>query len=276
MEIRSPIEMLTLASNVTIEKARRKAPSLLILSFLAGTFIAFAAEGSTMAAHNLLANPTTIGLARTLMGAIFATGLIMILMAGGELFTGNTLIIIPVLDRKVTVRQMLLNWLLVYIGNLIGCLLIAWMMNLSGLFSASGGLFGGITIKIATDKIYLPFFTAFILGVMCNWLVCLAIWASFASHGSTGKILTLFFVISLFVISGFEHSIANMYYIPAGILAKQNPQWAAMSGISAEQLSALNWFNFAVKNLIPVTLGNIVGGAGMVGVLFRVAFKERD
>ena len=275
MKTKSPVEILTNVSNTVTEKAQRKVSSLLILSFLAGAFIAFAAEGSTMAAHNLLANPETTGLARTLTGAIFATGLMMILMAGGELFTGNTLIIIPVLDRKVTVRQMLLNWLLVYIGNLIGCLLIVWMMNHSGLFAASNGLFGGMTIKIAAGKIDMPFHRAFILGVMCNWLVCLAIWTSFASRDPTGKILMLFFVISLFVISGFEHSIANMYYIPAGIFAKQNPQWAAMSQVSAEQLSGLNWINFAVKNLIPVTLGNIIGGAGMVGVLFRAALKKR-
>jgi formate/nitrite transporter len=274
METRTPVKILTLASNAGTLKVQRKVPSLLILSFLAGVFISFAAEGSTMAAHNLLANPETTGLARTLTGVIFATGLMMVIMAGGELFTGNTLIIIPVLDHKVTVRQMLLNWLLVYIGNLIGCLLIAWMMNCSGLFAASGGLLGGVTIKIAAGKVHLPFLKAFILGIMCNWLVCLAIWMSFASRNLTGKILVLFFVTSLFVISGFEHSIANMYYVPAGILAKQNPQWAAMSLVSAEQLSGLNWVNFAVKNLIPVTLGNIIGGAGMVGALFWAALEK--
>ena len=276
METRTPVEILSFAGSALTVKAQRKTASLLILSFLTGVFIAFAAEGSTMAAHNLLANPDTTGLARALTAAIFAAGLMMVIMAGGELFTGNTLIIIPALDKKVSVRQMLLNWLLVYIGNLIGCLLIAWMMNRSGLFEASGGLHGGMTIKIAAGKVNLSFFAAFILGVMCNWLVCLAIWSSFASHDPAGKILILFFINSLFVISGFEHSVANMYYIPAGILAKQNPQWAAMAQVPAEQLSDLNWINFVIKNLIPVTLGNIAGGAGMVGVLFRAAFKERN
>jgi len=274
METRTPVEILEFASNAGVEKVQKKVSSVLILSFLAGVFLAFAAEGSTMAAHNLLANPAATGLARVLTGAVFATGLMMILLAGGELFTGNTLIVISALDRKVSVRQMLLNWLLVYIGNFTGGLFIAWLMNLSGLFAASGGLLGGMVIKIAAGKVQLPFLTAFILGVMCNWLVCIAIWTSFASRGPAGKIMIVFFVISLFVISGFEHSIANMYYVPAGILAKQNPQWAAMSQVSAEQLSDLNWINFVVKNLIPVTLGNIVGGAGMVGILFRIAFKE--
>jgi len=274
METRTPVEILEFASNTGVAKVQKKISSLLIFSFLAGVFIAFAAEGSTMAAHNLLANPATTGLARALTGAIFSTGLMMILLAGGELFTGNMLIVIPVLDRKVNIRQMLLNWMLVYIGNLIGSLFIAWLMNLSGLFAASGGLFGGMTIKIAANKTQLPFHTAFVLGVMCNLLVCFAVWTSFASRDAAGKILTVFFIISLFVISGFEHSIANMYYIPAGILAKQNPQWAAMSQISAEQLVTLNWVNFAVRNLIPVTLGNIVGGVG-VGVLFWVGLRGK-
>jgi len=275
METRKPAEILAYASDAGAAKVQKKVSSLLILSFLAGTFIAFAAAGSTMAAHNLLANPASTGLARTLTGAIFATGLMMVLLTGGELFTGNMLIIIPVLDRKASVKQMFLNWLLVYIGNLIGSLLIAWMMNLSGLFAASGGLFGGMTIKIAASKTQLPFHTAFILGVMCNWLVCLAVWASYASHDAAGKILTLFFIISLFVISGFEHSIANMYYIPAGIFAKSNSQWASMAQVSAEGLSVLNWSNFAVRNLIPVTLGNIVGGAGMVGWLFWAGVRGK-
>jgi len=275
MEVRTPVEILSYVRDAGIAKARRKIPSLLILAFFAGVFISFAAEGSTMAAHNLLANSETTGLARTLTGVTFATGLMIVIMAGGELFTGNTMIIIPVLERKVTVGQMLLNWLLVYLGNLAGCLLIAWMMSRSGLFAYSGGLLGGMVIKIAVGKVGMPFYKAFILGILCNWMVCLAIWTSYASRDVTGKVLMIFFIISLFVISGFEHSIANMYYIPAGILAKQNPEWAAKSLASAEQLAGLNWASFWAKNLIPVTLGNIVGGAGMVWALFWVALREK-
>jgi formate/nitrite transporter len=276
MEVRTPIEILTYTSKAGTVKAQRHAVSLLILAFLAGVFIAFAGVGSTMAAHNLFANPETTGLARTLTGVTFAAGLMMVLMAGGELFTGNTMIIIPVLERKITVGQMLLNWLLAYIGNLIGCLFIAWMMSRSGMFSTSNGLLGGMVIKIAVDKVNAPFHMAFILGILCNWMVCLAIWTSYASRDVTGKILMVFFVISLFVISGFEHSIANMYYIPAGIFAKQNPQWAAMSQSSAGQLADVNWVTFWTKNLIPVTLGNIVGGAGMVWTLFWAALRDKN
>ena len=274
MEARTPTEILAYASDTGLAKSQRKISSVLILAFLAGAFIAFAAEGSNMAAYNLLANPDTYGLGRVMAGAVFTTGLMLVILCGGELFTGNMLIITTVMDRRASVRKMLLNWLLVYAGNFVGSVLIAWMMSRSGLFSVSSGLLGGITIKIAAGKTVIPFHTAFLLGFLCNWLVCLAVWASYSARDPAGKILIIFFVIFLFVISGFEHSVANMYYIPAGILAKQNPQWLAMSHISPEQLAGLNWQNFFIKNLLPVTLGNIVGGSGMVGALYWLALSK--
>ena len=274
MEIRTPAEVLEFAGDTGVAKARKKIPSQMILSFFAGAFIAFAAGGSTMAAHNLLANPDTFGLARVVTAVVFATGLMMVVMTGGELFTGNTLMITSVLDRRVTVRKMLLNWLLVYAGNFLGGIFIAWMMYKTGLFGVSGGLLGGMVIQIGVIKTSFSFQEAFILGILCNWLVCIAIWSSYASRDPAGKILIIFFVISLFVVSAFEHSIANMYYIPAAILAKQNPQWVALSQMSAEQLANLSWTSFFVKNLLPVTLGNTVAGTGMVGVLFWFANKK--
>ena len=276
MGIRTPVEILAYASDAGFTKARRKISSILILGFFAGVFVAFAAQGSTMAAHNLLANPDAIGLGKVLTGVVFAVGLMMVILTGADMFTGSTVIITSVLDRRVTVRQMLLNWLLVYICNLAGGIFIAWMMNKSGLFATSGGLLGGMTIKIAAGKTALPFHAAFILGIMCNWLVCVAILVSYSSHEGSAKILAMFFIISLFATSGFEHSVANMYYIPAGILARQNPVWVSMSQVSAEQLADLNWVSFAVKNLVPVTLGNIIGGAGMVWALFWFALKKAD
>jgi formate/nitrite transporter len=246
---------------------------VLILAFLAGAYVAFASEGSTMASYNLLANDGTYGLGKVLTGAVFGTALMLIILAGGELFTGNSLIIVSVMDRKVTVRAMLLNWLLVYIGNFAGSLCIAVMMYHSGLFNSSSGALGGMVIKIASYKTALPFLSAFFLGVMCNWLVCLAVWVSYGAADTAGKVLAMFFIVGLFATSGFEHSIANMYYISAGILAKQNPQWLAMSHIPADQLANLNWLNFIVRNLIPVTLGNITGGAGMVGILYWLSRK---
>jgi formate/nitrite transporter len=169
---------------------------------------------------------------------------------------------------------MFANWCIAYAGNLIGSLLIVLIMYHTGLFNTSKGLLGGMVIKIASDKTSLSFLSAFLLGLMCNWLVCIAVWVSSSSKDIISKAMTIFFIIGLFVIANFEHSIANMYYIPVGILAKQNPQWVAMSGVAAEKLAKLNWGTFFTKNLIPVTLGNAIGGTAMVGTLFWVALRK--
>jgi formate/nitrite transporter len=274
MEILSPAQILECSVNSGVAKTGRKFLSTALLAFLAGVFIAFGAEGSTMAAFGLLSAPETYGLGRALAGTVFGVGLMLVLTAGGELFTGNCLIITGVLDRKVPVSKMLANWLVVYLGNFAGCLVIAWLMYVSGLFSAAGGLVGGMTVKIAAGKTALSFWPAFALGLLCNWLVCLAVWASFASKEAAGKFLACFFIIFLFVTSGFEHCVANMYYVPAGIFAKTNGAWAAASGLSSAQLGGLNWITFFVKNLLPVTLGNIVGGSGMVGGLYWIGLKK--
>jgi formate/nitrite transporter len=275
MEVRTPAQILEYTSDSALTKALRGKLSQLILSFFAGVFIAFASEGSNMAAFNLFSNPDTYGLGKVLAGAVFGTGLMLVLIAGGELFTGNTLIIVGVLDRKVKMSQMLSNWLVVYVGNLIGSLFIAYMMYQSGLFNSGNAGLGGQTIKIAAYKTGLPFHSAFFLGLMCNWLVCLAVWVSFAAKDVMGKMFACFFVIGLFITSGFEHSVANMYYIPAGILAKANSVWLEAAHISGEQAANLNWASFVVKNLIPVTLGNIAGGSLMTGGLYWLALKKK-
>ncbi|MDR1150004.1 MAG: formate/nitrite transporter family protein [Spirochaetaceae bacterium] len=276
MEARSSVQILEYTSDAGVAKSRRTVVSLLILGVFAGAFIAFAAEGSNMAAFNLFANPETYGLGKVLAGTVFGTGLMLVLVAGGELFTGNTLILVSVLDKKVKIREMLRNWALVYIGNFIGSIFIAYMMCKSGLLNSGNSVLGGQTIKIAAYKTGLPFLSAFYLGVMCNWLVCLAVWVSFAAKDVLGKLFACFFVIGLFVTSGFEHSIANMYYIPAGIFAKANEAWAETARVSSEQLANLNWFSFVVKNLIPVTAGNIIGGSVMVGGLYWAALKKKS
>jgi formate/nitrite transporter len=275
MEARSPAQILEYTSDVGVTKAQRDIPGQLILAFMAGVFIAFASEGSNMAAFNLFANPNTYGLGKVLAGAVFGTGLMLVVVAGGELFTGNTLIIVGVLDRKIKIRQLLSNWLVVYIGNFIGSVFIAYMMNRSMLFNSGNGVLGGQTIKIAAYKTALSFESAFFLGIMCNWLVCLAVWVSYAAKDVMGKLFACFFIICLFITSGFEHSVANMYYISAGIMAKSNPLWVEMSLVGAEQLANLNWLTFITKNLIPVTLGNIVGGSGMVGLLYWISLKKK-
>lgn len=246
-----------------------------LLGILAGAFIAFAAAGSNMAAFNLFANAQTYGLGKVLAGAIFATGLMLVIIAGGELFTGNTLITVSVLEKKVKFKAMLKNWIVVYIGNFIGSVLIAYMIVYSGLLSSGDNVLGAITIKIAAYKVELPFLSAFFLGVMCNWLVCLAVWISYSAKDIAGKIFGIFFPIWLFVTSGFEHSVANMFYIPAGILAKSNNALASAAHLSAERLAGLNWTTFFINNLIPVTLGNIVGGGFFVAIFYWFVYLKK-
>lgn len=265
------------AVKIGLKKTELPVSKMIILGFLAGAFIAFAAEGSNMATFNLFLNNNTYGLGKTLAGAIFATGLIMVILAGGELFTGNVLILTGVLQRKIALNKLLKNWFFVYIGNFLGSVFIVWMMNKSGLFKTASNELGVLTIKIASYKVGLSFEKAFILGVMCNWLVCLAVWMAWGAKDVTGKILAIFFPIWLFVTSGFEHSIANMYYIPAGILAKNSPTIADATlshGMTKDLLLSLNWKTFFVNNLIPVTLGNIVGGGVFVVVLYWFCYLK--
>jgi len=279
MNYLTPAEITEVTIQTGIKKTKTPAINLILLGILAGVFIAFASEGSNMAAFNLLANPATYGLGKVLAGSIFGTGLMLVVIAGGELFTGNTMIIAGVLDGQVRFAGMLKNWIFVYIGNLIGSVFIAYLMYLSGLFGSGADLLGGMTIKIAVYKVGLTFIQAFVLGIMCNWLVCLAVWMASGAKDMSGKILAIFFPIWLFITSGFEHCVANMYYIPAGIMAKANPAFvesASSLGATAEKLSHLNWGAFFVNNLIPVTLGNIVGGGVFVAAIYWFVYIKKS
>lgn len=269
-----PAEITDYVIATAQDKAGGSFQKLFLLGILAGAFIAFAAEGSNMAAFNLFAEPTTYGLGKALAGVVFGTGLMMVVLAGGELFTGNTLILAAVLDRKVSAGRMLRNWVIVYAGNFVGSMLIAYMMVNSGLFGSGADMLGAVTVKIAAYKVNLDFLQAFYLGIMCNWLVCLAVWISYGAETMTGKIFSIFFPIWLFITSGFEHSIANMYYIPAGIMAKSNAAFAELSHLTPQVLESLNWSSFVVHNLIPVTLGNIVGGGIFVGMAYWYVYKK--
>ena len=257
-----------------VKKASMKAVQLLLLGVLAGMFIAFAAEGSNMAIHKLALND--YGAGKALAGVIFTTGLMLVIVAGGELFTGNTMMLASIFERKITWWGMLRNWIVVYAGNLIGSLMIAWLMVNSGLFDSSNGGLGAYTIKVAAYKCGLSFSQALILGILCNMLVCLAVWMAYGAKDMTGKLLAIYFPISLFITSGFEHSVANMYYIPAGILAKSNPSWVDLSGVSGHKLEALNWLSFITNNLIPVTIGNILGGSVLIAAIYWFVYIKAN
>lgn len=272
----SPAEICAYTGEAGSKKARLSAGRQCVLAVLAGAFIAFASQGSSMAAFNLLAAPETYGLGRCLAGVVFPTGLMLVVVAGGELFTGNTLMGIGLAQGRFGVSPMLRNWITVYLGNFAGSLLLVFMMVHSGLFNNGAGLLGGVTIKIAASKVGLSFIGAFFLGIMCNWLVCLAVWIAYGAKSMAGKLLGIFFPIWLFITSGFEHCVANMYYVPAGILAKTNPDWAAASGLSASVLEGLTWFAFLWNNLLPVTLGNIVGGFCFVGLAYWFVYLRPE
>jgi formate/nitrite transporter len=272
----SPAEICSYTEQTGIQKAILSPNRQFLLGILAGAFIAFAAEGSNMAAFNLLAEPASYGLGRCLAGVVFPTGLMLVVLAGGELFTGNTLMGIALLRHRISMASMLRNWFIVYAGNFVGSVFLAHMVTVSGLFNSGAGLLGGITIKIAAGKVSLTFIQAFYLGLMCNWLVCLAVWIAYGAKDMAGKILGIFCPIWLFITSGFEHSVANMYYIPAGIFAKDNIAWASASSMSPDALEKLNWASFVTGNLVPVTLGNIVGGMFFVGTAYWFAYLRQD
>lgn len=269
-----PNEILDANIESGVVKAGGSFGKLFVLAIMAGAFIAFGAESSNMAAYGLLSDPMTFGQGKALAGALFAAGLMMVILCGGELFTGNCLMVTSLLDRRISAGRMLRNWVIVYIGNFVGGAGIAYLMSVTGLFASGGGALGAMTVKIAAGKCALTFGKAFVMGILCNILVCLAVWLATGADSTIGKIFGIFFPIWVFVTSGFEHSVANMYYVPAGIFAKGDAALLANSALSPELLSGLNWQNFLVANLVPVTLGNIVGGAIFVGCAYYFAYKK--
>lgn len=258
-------EILEKVSDSGIAKAEGKTLRLLIWALLAGAYIAFGAQASQMVSFNLLADPDSLGVGRLVSAAVFPVGLMMVVLCGAELFTGNCLMIIGVLDRKIRISGMLRNWVLVYLGNFLGALLVVALMKSTGLWETGSGLLGASVIKTAQAKVQLSFGQAFVRGILCNWLVCLAVWMSTGARETVSKIFAIWFCIGLFVISGFEHSIANMYFIPAGIAAAADSGLAQLAGCD---VSVLTVGNFLVKNLLPVTLGNILGGGLFVGMVY--------
>jgi formate/nitrite transporter len=274
MSFFSPAEIAENLAETARKKAALSPLKQFLLGILAGAFIAFASEGSNTAIHTI----ASIGVAKALAGALFATGLMLVVIAGGELFTGNCLMSMAVADRRISLGAMLRNWFFVYVGNFVGSVLLAFLIVNSGQLNFTGGGLGGFTIKLAVYKTNLSFMNAFYMGILCNWLVCLAVWMAAGAKDISGKIWGIFFPIWLFITSGFEHSVANMYYIPAGIFAKSNPKWADAAvalGASPEGIRALGWGPFLWKNLLPVTLGNIVGGLLFVGMFYWFVYIRK-
>jgi formate/nitrite transporter len=234
------------------------------LAVLAGAFIAFGALLFTLVTFDSSGVPA--GLMRLIGGFVFCLGLILVVVAGAELFTGNNLIIMAYVDGKVSLKQLVQNWTLVFVGNFVGALGILLLIVFSGHWEIGQGALGAKAIAIANYKVNLEWMEAFTRGILCNILVCLAVWLCFAGRTVVDKILAIVFPITAFVALGFEHSVANMYFICAGLVAKQQPELAAH--VSAMTLENLTVSGFLFNNLLPVTLGNIIGGSVFVGLFY--------
>ena len=270
----SPAEVVE--ANIKAGETKGNLPlgKMILLGILAGAFIAIGGEASNLAVHGI----SDVGLARTLAGAIFPVGLMMIVLVGGELFSGNCMIIMAVMDKKTTWMKYLRNLVVVYFSNLVGALIVDALVFFSGQWNYSGGGLGAYTIKVAYGKIGLSSVQCITSGIMCNILVCVAVLMAISAKDVAGKVLAIFFPIWAFVVSGFEHCVANMYNIPAGMMAATNPDYVAKAeelyGITADQCASIS-VGSMLHNMIPVTIGNIIGGAVFVGVLLVLIHKTK-
>ena len=263
-----PADIARKAEAVGVQKTRMNVPSLLALAVLAGAFIALGG----MFATTVLAGADGVvpfGISRLLSGLVFCLGLILVVVGGAELFTGNTLMVMAWAAGEVRLREMLRAWAIVYIGNFVGAIGTAALAFLSGQYLAGKGSVAGVALNLALAKVTLSFDHALFLGILCNVLLCLAVWLAFGARSTTDKVLALLFPVSAFVVAGFEHSVANMYLIPLGLFIKAwapAALWAEIGG-DAANYAALTWPAFFVS-LIPVTIGNIIGGGVLVGLVY--------
>lgn len=254
-------------------KTKMSVGKILLLGMIAGAFIALGASSSSAAVYGI----TNTGLAKTLAGCIFPIGLILIVLIGGELFTGDCLMFFGVMDKRFSMLKVIKVLVFVFISNLIGSLIIVVLVNQCGQLDYGNGALAVATIKTAYNKLNLSFLKAFCSGIMCNILVCLAVLLAGTAKDVIGKLFAIFFPILAFVIGGYEHCVANMYYIPAGLLAKTSDTYynaAIEAGMTASQLDSMSIAGFFVDNLIPVTLGNIVGGMIFVALPLYVINKK--
>jgi formate transporter FocA len=264
-----PMEMAAKGETVGVTKARMSTEKIFALSILAGAFIALGAIFSTTVLAGT-AGLLPYGVQRLLAGLVFTLGLILVIVGGAELFTGNNLITMAWANNKVSTGLMIKNWIIVYIGNLAGSILTVVIMFYSGQFTFGNGAIGVTALGIATAKVQLGFVQAVALGIMCNAMVCMAVWLCFSARTTTDRILAIIPPISGFVAAGFEHSIANMYFIPIGLFIKGGASeafWTMIKKTPAD-FSTLTWGGFFINNLVPVTIGNVIGGGIMVGLVY--------
>lgn len=275
-----PAEMAARAEQVGIRKAEMPALTMFTLAVLAGAFISLGAIfATTISAGSMsvtgadgMAVYTAVlpyGVTRLLAGLVFCLGLILIVVGGAELFTGNNLIVMAWASGKVTSRALLRNWVIVYFGNFLGSISAAIMMFFTKQHTFGADAVGVTALRIAVGKVDYTFLQALALGILCNALVCMAVWLTFSARSTLDKIMAIIFPITGFVAAGFEHSVANMYFIPYALLVKDfDPDFVSRASDKIPNLDMLTWNSFFTDNLIPVTLGNIIGGAVLVAAVY--------
>jgi formate/nitrite transporter len=256
----APKEIAERVQSVGVAKARLPLLTQSTLGIMAGGFIGLGALYFTVVASDA---GLSFAASRLLGGLAFSLGLILVVVAGAELFTGNNLQVMAWAGRRITTVELLRNWIIIYLANFVGALGLVLLVLWSEHWRMNGDAVGITAVKIAAAKASLPFWEAFFKGILCNILVCLAVWLALAGRSVVDKIFAIVFPISAFVAAGFEHSIANMYFIPLGILVQEH--------LSASGLPAVNWTGL-ISNLIPVTLGNIAGGGGMVAAVYYLVY----
>ncbi len=279
-----PAEMARRAEYLGVRKSEMPFFVMFSLAILAGAFIGLGAMLATVVSAGGISVKDAVGdvafstalpygVVRILTGLVFCLGLILVVVGGAELFTGNNLIVMAWASRKVSTAALLRNWVIVYLGNFLGSVVTAAIVFLGKQYTFGINAVGLNALTIANNKVHLGFLQAIALGIMCNALVCLAVWMSYSARSTMDKIAAIIFPITGFVAAGFEHSIANMYFIPLGLFIKDFD--AAFATATKLDLSGLTWGTFLVNNLLPVTIGNIIGGAVLVAAVYWSVFLRQ-
>ena len=283
-----PATMAARAEESGVKRISTDLATLLVLSVLAGAFIAFGAVFATTVGAGTI--PITAadgaatysaalpyGIVRLLTGVVFSLGLILVVVGGAELFTGNNLIVMAWASGKVRTHDLLFNWVVAFAGNSVGAFMVAVLMFYTTQYTFGGGAVGLVALTTASAKTSLEFVPAVALGVMCNALVCLAIWMCFSARTTVDRVVTIIPPITAFVAAGFEHCIANVYFIPMGLFIKLGAPatfWTSI-GKTANDFPSLTWTNFFIGNLLPVTIGNIIGGSVMVAAVYWFVYLRK-
>jgi formate transporter len=260
-----PPEIAKRAEDIGVAKSRQPFPTTLVLAGLAGAFIAMGAVFATTVLAGSAGMP--YGVARLLAGLVFSLGLVLVVVAGAELFTGDNLTVMAWASRRISTARLLWLWLVVYVGNFAGSLAAAALVYAGRQYAFGHGAVGEAALRVATAKTELGFGQAVALGALCNALVCAAVWMSYGARSLTDRVVAVVPPIAAFVAAGFEHSVANMYFVPAGLLIRHDHAFMASVG-PIPGLEHLTWSRFFTDNLAPVTLGNVAGGALMVGAVY--------